>query len=238
MAQKRRHLIRSTPESDARTARRCHPAAQSEPVQSDPVPGLSMLQAVVAAMTKAGLSCQDIASDLRLPLRTVRVHLCQALRILDLSRIEDLSYRLIAAHDDSSPTATTQQSTQPRSTGGTRSTGSTEFIGLVGREEPLNSLVALDAAEALNVHDEVASRDVAAARAELDRERDTVRQLHEAVGSRDSIGQAKGILMERHKINSDVAFTMLQNESNCSHRKLVDVARDLTYSGEAGPSTS
>ena len=39
-------------------------------------------------------------------------------------------------------------------------------------------------------------------------------QLQRAVASRDVIGQAKGILMERHRITSDQAFTLLREPRN------------------------
>lgn len=58
--------------------------------------------------------------------------------------------------------------------------------------------------------------------------------LQVAVESRDIIGQAKGILMERHKINANEAFDLLVFASQTLHRKLRDVARDLAETGEIG----
>ncbi len=58
------------------------------------------------------------------------------------------------------------------------------------------------------------------------------RQLHEAVNSRDVIGQAKGILMERHKISGEQAFIVLSIASQRAHIKLWDVADHLINSGE------
>jgi hypothetical protein len=49
-------------------------------------------------------------------------------------------------------------------------------------------------------------------------------QLHRAIETRDAIGQAKGILMARFRIDSDTAFRMLQAASGRSHLKLRDVA--------------
>ncbi|WP_104168006.1 GAF and ANTAR domain-containing protein [Arthrobacter sp. SX1312] len=58
------------------------------------------------------------------------------------------------------------------------------------------------------------------------------RQLHAAVDSRDVIGQAKGILMERHKVTGDQAFFVLSMASQRSNIKLRDVADHLISSGE------
>jgi response regulator NasT len=48
--------------------------------------------------------------------------------------------------------------------------------------------------------------------------------LEGAFGRRAIIEQAKGILMARHTINSDTAFTMLRNHSQHTGRKLGDIA--------------
>ena len=52
-------------------------------------------------------------------------------------------------------------------------------------------------------------------------------QLTRALGSRDVIGQAKGILMERHGIDPDEAFRLLVRTSQQLNRKLRDVAGDV-----------
>ncbi len=52
--------------------------------------------------------------------------------------------------------------------------------------------------------------------------------LRSAVSSRDVIGQAKGILMERHRLTADQAFAVLARVSQELNRKLADVARELT----------
>jgi GAF domain-containing protein len=59
-----------------------------------------------------------------------------------------------------------------------------------------------------------------------------IAQLNEALATRDLIGQAKGILVERHKITADAAFGMLVSTSQRSRRKLVDVAAWLVNTGE------
>ncbi|WP_258069877.1 GAF and ANTAR domain-containing protein [Arthrobacter sp. SX1312] len=63
-------------------------------------------------------------------------------------------------------------------------------------------------------------------------EAEKARQLHEAVNSRDVIGQAKGILMERHKITGEQAFIVLSMASQRTHLKLWNVADHLISSGE------
>ncbi len=55
--------------------------------------------------------------------------------------------------------------------------------------------------------------------------------LRTAVDSRDVIGQAKGILMERHKLTADQAFGVLARVSQEMNRKLVDIASELTGTG-------
>lgn len=57
-------------------------------------------------------------------------------------------------------------------------------------------------------------------------------QLVEAMTTRDLIGQAKGILMERHKITAEQAFTLLIRASQLANTKLRDVAEHLTTTGE------
>lgn len=59
-----------------------------------------------------------------------------------------------------------------------------------------------------------------------------ISQLNDALISRQLIGQAEGILMERYKISAQQAFLVLTRASSTSNRKLRDVAEDLTVSGE------
>lgn len=56
--------------------------------------------------------------------------------------------------------------------------------------------------------------------------------LQKAITARDVIGQAKGILMERHKLTADQAFSVLSRASQHTNTKLIDVARVLTQTGE------
>lgn len=64
------------------------------------------------------------------------------------------------------------------------------------------------------------------------RERD---QLRVALSSRDLIGQAKGMIMERYRIDADAAFQLLARLSQDSNTKLVEVARQVV---DAGPEIS
>ena len=64
------------------------------------------------------------------------------------------------------------------------------------------------------------ARTYAAARAVSD-------QLNEALKSRDMIGQAKGILMERENVSDEEAFAMLRTISQNANVKLRDVAQRL-----------
>ena len=51
--------------------------------------------------------------------------------------------------------------------------------------------------------------------------------MRTALGSRDIIGQAKGMLMERYKITASDAFALLSRLSQEDTTKLVDVAHRL-----------
>lgn len=61
---------------------------------------------------------------------------------------------------------------------------------------------------------------------------DQVAGLDRALQSRDVIGQAKGILMERYDVNNDDAFQLLVGASQNTNTKLIEVARSLA--GEKG----
>ena len=67
-------------------------------------------------------------------------------------------------------------------------------------------------------------------------ERDTLeqlgRQLHAALASRDVIGQAKGILMERLRITPEDAFDTLRRSSQRLNVKLREVAQKLAETGQ------
>jgi len=56
-------------------------------------------------------------------------------------------------------------------------------------------------------------------------------KLRRRVATRQLIGQAQGILMERHKLTDDQAFAVLIQASQHSNTKLRDVAAQLVHSG-------
>ncbi|WP_329249663.1 GAF and ANTAR domain-containing protein [Actinoallomurus sp. NBC_01490] len=57
--------------------------------------------------------------------------------------------------------------------------------------------------------------------------------LHVAISSRQDIGMAVGILMERHKLSADQAFAMLSQASQRRNVKLREIARRVVETGEA-----
>jgi GAF domain-containing protein len=69
-------------------------------------------------------------------------------------------------------------------------------------------------------------------RAEVDRRQALT--LREALDSRDVIGQAKGILMERHGMDADAAFDTLSRASQRLNIKLRDLAERLTKTRTVG----
>jgi len=60
---------------------------------------------------------------------------------------------------------------------------------------------------------------------------DDLIQLRALMMSRACIEQAKGILMERHKITEDEAFTILTHASQRTNTKLRDIASELVRTG-------
>jgi hypothetical protein len=81
----------------------------------------------------------------------------------------------------------------------------------------------------LAVHASAAVRAVAQRSSSEDPDGDL---FHQALMSRDVIGQAKGILMERLKVSPDDAFDMLRRASQGLNVKLREVAQRLTETGE------
>lgn len=64
-----------------------------------------------------------------------------------------------------------------------------------------------------------------------------IEQLEQALLTRDMIGQAKGILMERHRITAEQAFAVLVRTSQDSNTKLINVVGRLVHTGaiDSGP---
>ena len=87
-------------------------------------------------------------------------------------------------------------------------------------------------AAAFNSHDERVTTLFATLAAIALAEAQRTDQLHTALANRDIIGQAKGILMERHRITSDTAFSYLSKASQDVNMKLTAVARHLVETGE------
>jgi GAF domain-containing protein len=87
-------------------------------------------------------------------------------------------------------------------------------------DEEFGSILAAYLAAAVATaqrHDEVDRREAA---------------LHRGLSSRDLIGQAKGILMERQRLSAGDAFDVLRRVSQRLNRKLTDVAQELAETGE------
>ena len=61
--------------------------------------------------------------------------------------------------------------------------------------------------------------------------RELADNLRTALESRAVIDQAKGILMERHKLTADQAFQFLAKASMATNRKVRDVADQLVHTG-------
>lgn len=61
--------------------------------------------------------------------------------------------------------------------------------------------------------------------------------LHQALKTRELIGQAQGILIERERITGDQAFDVLRRASQHLNIKIRDVASTLVETGETPPSS-
>ena len=66
----------------------------------------------------------------------------------------------------------------------------------------------------------------------LEDEERRIENLHSALSSREIIGQAQGILMERERIAADQAFDVLRRASQFLNIKLREVAQTLVDTGE------
>ena len=63
-------------------------------------------------------------------------------------------------------------------------------------------------------------------------------QTRMALDTRDLIGQAKGILMERYRLTPDQAFSLLVRVSQHTHVKVRDLAQQLSLTGQLDVATS
>ncbi len=61
---------------------------------------------------------------------------------------------------------------------------------------------------------------------------DSAEQMRAAMASRAVIEQAKGVLMERHKVTAEAAFTLLTQASQRANLKLRAVAEELMFTGQ------
>jgi AmiR/NasT family two-component response regulator len=59
--------------------------------------------------------------------------------------------------------------------------------------------------------------------------------LKQALANRDVIGQAKGILMERFKLDADQAFSLLTRISQDRNVKVHTLATEIAHTGTLGP---
>lgn len=60
----------------------------------------------------------------------------------------------------------------------------------------------------------------------------SAQELQRALGTRQMIGQAVGVLMQRHGLSSDAAFSFLRRNSQNANIKLRDVAQTFLQTGE------
>ena len=87
-------------------------------------------------------------------------------------------------------------------------------------------------AHAFTAESEEVGRVVAAHAAVAFADAKRISNLEEALATRDVIGRAKGILMERHRITDQQAFLLLSTASSRTNTKLRDVAEHLVTTGK------
>ena len=104
----------------------------------------------------------------------------------------------------------------------------TGSLNIYGDTQDAFDEAAMEIGAVLAAHASLAARAVGE-RASLEQ---LDRHLEEALLSRDVIGQAKGILMERLKTTPDEAFEILKDSSQRLNLKLREVARNVAESGE------
>jgi hypothetical protein len=107
-------------------------------------------------------------------------------------------------------------------------TGTTGSLNTYGHRPAAFSAEAQQVGLVLAAHASMA----AAVVRERDHLQDQTQQLSRALLTRDVIGQAKGILMERLKLTPEQAFDALRHASNQLNAKLQTVASTLAETGE------
>ncbi|WP_375498462.1 GAF domain-containing protein [uncultured Jatrophihabitans sp.] len=106
-------------------------------------------------------------------------------------------------------------------------------VQLFVREDNLGALnIYANKPNAFTEHDESAAMLLAVHAAVAVTASMTESNLRIAIESRDVIGQAKGILMERYKLSALAAFELLVVASQQTHRKLREVAEALASTGD------
>ena len=115
-----------------------------------------------------------------------------------------------------------------------------DLIGRIVREANCPVIALLDAEDPAFIH-QAAKRGVFAYIVTSDADDDRLESaidvvlhrfaefhdLEGAFGRRALTERAKGILMERHSIDEELAFRMLRDQSRTTNRKLIDVAQSI-----------
>lgn len=104
-------------------------------------------------------------------------------------------------------------------------------LGALGLYSRVPSAFDIEARAQAVIFVTIAGLAINAARAHEDDDR-RLEELHQALSTRELIGQAQGILMERERITAAQAFDILRVASQHLNIKLREVARDLVETGE------
>lgn len=115
-----------------------------------------------------------------------------------------------------------------------------ELIGVVHRVEEVTDLEAalaalaraVDAGDAMAAHEQLHTLAVFTPAVPADRHYQEslvveIAQLRSALATRDVIGQAKGMIMERYDLDATAAFVLLVKLSQDSNTRVADLARTL-----------
>ena len=149
-------------------------------------------------------------------------------RPVELGACSAAAYRLAAADTGAGTDADTGAGTGAASGVESARTGTTGSLSMYGRRADAFSAEAQQIGLILAAHASLAAA-VVRQRGHL---QDQTQQLSRALLSRDVIGQAKGILMERLKLTPEQAFDALRHSSNQLNEKLQTVATTLAETGE------